>query len=228
MGTSGTSASPDRLSCAAPASSGSDGGPRRPQDVARFIDQLCGVLSDRTQDHPSAQCVVRRMRQALDDRAGAAGVCAPRILPACSHLDAALVHLRDSAPGLSALADLLATLSSCLHWQLHSGAASAQFPFRERHANAHIIGPNGIEQRHDLVVGLSLLAPFTTYPNHRYPPREVYLVLSEGEWSCEGTDWHRPGTGGIVYHRPGIVHAMRSGATPLLALWCLWPDQESG
>ena len=66
------------------------------------------------------------------------------------------------------------------------------------------------------------MAPNTRYPDHRHPPEEVYLVLSPGEWRQGDGAWHEPGPGGVVHNPPAIVHAMRSGDTPLLAIWCLW------
>ena len=74
-----------------------------------------------------------------------------------------------------------------------------------------------------MVLGASLLAPGVVYPDHDHPPEEIYLVMSAGDWFNPGAGWYTPGAGGAVHHPPGIVHAMRSGTTPLLAVWCLWP-----
>lgn len=93
--------------------------------------------------------------------------------------------------------------------------------FMAGHANAEIIGSRGIEQRRDIVVGLTLMLPHVTYPDHSHPPEEVYIVLGKGEWRQEDEPWFTPGSGGHVYNPPGIRHAMRSGGSPLFALWCL-------
>ena len=69
---------------------------------------------------------------------------------------------------------------------------------------------------------VSLVAPGITYPDHHHPPEEVYVVLSPGEWKHGGSDWFAPGYGGLVYNVSDTVHAMRAGADPLLAIWCLW------
>ena len=69
---------------------------------------------------------------------------------------------------------------------------------------------------------MSLLAPKVVYPRHHHAPREIYLVLSEGDWFTEAKHWTTPGIGGMVYHDANMVHAMRSGPAPLLAIWCLW------
>ena len=68
------------------------------------------------------------------------------------------------------------------------------------------------------------MAPGITYPDHRHPPEEVYIVLSNGQWRQGSGPWHAPGVGGIVYNPHDIVHAMRSGDSPLLAIWCLPVD----
>jgi mannose-6-phosphate isomerase-like protein (cupin superfamily) len=93
--------------------------------------------------------------------------------------------------------------------------------FRACHANAMLVGPGGMEPREDVWVGVSLMAPNTSYPMHHHPPEEVYLVQSEGEWWNDADGWYQPGFGATVYHRPNQRHAMRSGAKPLLAFWAL-------
>jgi hypothetical protein len=93
--------------------------------------------------------------------------------------------------------------------------------FRACHANTMLVGPDGLEAREDLWVGATLMAPNTSYPVHHHPPQEIYLVLSEGEWWKEETGWFSPGPGGTVHNRPDALHAFRSGAKPLLALWAL-------
>ena len=50
---------------------------------------------------------------------------------------------------------------------------------------------------------------------------EVYLPMSAGEWRNTAMDWTDPGLKGFIYNPPGIVHAMRAGTTPFLALWVL-------
>ena len=69
---------------------------------------------------------------------------------------------------------------------------------------------------------LCLVAPGVRYPDHHHPPEEIYVVLTPGEWRQQDMPWHQPGPGGVVHNPPGIVHAMRAGAVPLLALWFLW------
>jgi len=123
---------------------------------------------------------------------------------------------------MRALADGFAAIEPQLSWKIRAGAETQGEPFVTGHANAAIIGPQGLEVRNDVAVGVSLLAPHVRYPDHRHPPEEIYLVLSGGEWRQDSNPWHEPGIGGLVYNPPHVVHAMRSAELPLLALWFLW------
>ena len=86
---------------------------------------------------------------------------------------------------------------------------------------AVLVGPGGLGPRGDVHIGVSLMAPHLTYPDHCHTPEEVYLALSPGFWRQAGTRWAEPGYGGIIHNPPNIVHAMCSGEEPLLAIWCL-------
>ena len=94
--------------------------------------------------------------------------------------------------------------------------------FRANHANAVVVGVDGIEQRNDVRIGVSLVAPNTHYPDHTHPPEEIYAVLSDGAWRQNEGAWRKPGLGGTVHNVPNILHGMRSCDTPLLAVWSLW------
>ena len=93
--------------------------------------------------------------------------------------------------------------------------------FWNGHANAMILGPGGLEERADLWVGVTVMAPGVTYADHDHPPEEVYLPLAPGEWWNAEMDWTDPGLSGVIYNPPGILHKMRAGAGPFLALWYL-------
>lgn len=147
-------------------------------------------------------------------------------LPVCDHLPTALEHARGQPGSVGAVADAFAAIEPRLNWKLRAGAKSQGEPFLNGHANATISGPEGLEIRQDVLIGVSLMAPHLRYPDHRHPPEEIYIVLSSGQWRQASNPWHEPGIGGLVYNPPNIVHAMRSTEQPLLALWFLWtaPD----
>ena len=192
----------------------------RPAALARFISAFDagtrGMLGD---GHP-ASAITQRVCSALQRPSGDAGDGSCQTLPACRHLDAALAHTSAGAASLAELADALHALAPLLLWCRSTRAGTPEFS--EGHANTQIVGPDGMERRSDVVLGASLLAPNVAYPFHGHPPEEIYLVMSEGEWFTREAGWYSPGIGGIVHHPPDVMHAMRSGATPLLAVWCLW------
>jgi len=144
----------------------------------------------------------------------------PLELPACTHLAHAIDLLKQRAADLSPLANALRALAPDIAWRHRSKDDPV---FMHGHANASIVAPepDALEQRSDVRIGISLMAPRITYPDHRHPPEEVYIVLSQGDWRQSNGPWHAPGIGGIVYNPHDIVHAMRSGDEPLLAIWCL-------
>ncbi len=114
-----------------------------------------------------------------------------------------------------------------LDWKVRPGAEAHGKAFLHGHANATIVGREGLEIRDDVWIGVSLMAPQTRYPDHRHPPEEIYVVLSDGEWRQADNAWHVPGVGGLVYNPSNIVHAMRSADQPLLALWFLYTGSNA-
>lgn len=189
------------------------------------LDAFVGLMGDALADAlPASHAGHRtgqRMRQALSRPATSGFNLQPHSLPVCAHLPAALQTLREAPlPQARHWADAFAALVPALAWQRSERAGSQAF--HAGHANTQVVGPQGLEQRSDLVLGASLLAPHTVYPDHSHPPEEIYRVLSDGDWYRAETGWTTPGIGGSVHHPPGILHAMRAGPRPLLAVWCLW------
>ena len=144
-------------------------------------------------------------------------------MPVCEYLENAIEHARTAGGEIRCLADALIDISATLKWVLRPNGENDDDFFKARHANAVVIGADGLEERGDIRIGISLLAPETRYPDHRHPPEEIYTVLSPGEWKqgAQG-NFFSPGIGGYVHNAPNIIHGMRSKELPLLAVWSLW------
>ncbi len=195
--------------------------PTRDPVLQEFLASLADAFSATVLDR-EARAALDRIDGALQTP-GPAGPGAGRRLPVCRHLDAALTRARAETPALARVADAIAVLEPSLAWMpRQSGGPFASDNWPDGHANATVVGPNGLEARTDLAIGISLLAPQVRYPDHRHSPEEVYLVLSPGRFHHDGSGWFVPGPGGTLYNRPNVVHAMASDDAPLLALWCLW------
>jgi hypothetical protein len=195
---------------------------QRDAALQRFTDAALAAYRART---PGPEA-----RASLDRIAAALATPAPRRerpgsrLPVCAHLDAALA-VETGDQSLLALIETFRAIEPDLEWQRRASydeTASANFP--DGHANAMILGPAGLENRNDVWLGVSLMAPSVRYTDHAHAPEETYLVLSEGEFRQGEGEWFAPGIGGSFYNPPWIKHAMRSGSAPLFAFWALWVD----
>ena len=114
-------------------------------------------------------------------------------------------------------------LADFLPWYQRPVANNSDF--MAGHCNAQIIGPQGLEVRHDIIVGVTLMRPNIVYPDHQHDPEELYLVLGNGRWRQDQGAWHTPGLGGLVYNPSNVMHGMKSLDHPLIALWCLPLDK---
>ncbi len=200
--------------------------PPRSADLQSFLAVAEAAIRQGSCSDAQAHLAADRIFTALQTPSSQAERQGATRLPVCSHLQVALEHARQQDGPVSALADAFALIEPKLDWKVRPGAETHGERFTNGHANANIIGAEGIETRRDVWVGVSLMAPHTQYPDHRHPPEEIYIVLSGGEWRQADNPWHAPGIGSLVYNPPNIVHAMRSLEQPLLALWFLWTEQQ--
>ena len=202
--------------------SAAEGGAMKRSDaLSRFLDAARNTLCALVESGTPAGDAAERIFGALAASTGTIVRSEAEAPPACQYLSAAL----DRARGVASIASLAAAFSDLapeLAWRGRPGAEAHGEEFSEGHANTLIVGPGGLEQRDDVLVGASLVAPGVRYVDHHHPPEEIYIVMSGGEWYREGKGWYVPGAGGTVYHPPNVVHAMRAGSAPLLAVWTLW------
>jgi hypothetical protein len=195
--------------------------PPRPQALQAFVDQTYRVMLGAAGTDEPVRLPIERIFAALRRVGPQAPETRGTSLPACAYFESACRAARRHSPDIAALTDALSALAPRLSWTLRPGAEAHGDDFARKHANARIVGDGGIERPNGVTIGVSLMAPHTTYPDHRHPPEEVYIVLSPGEWRQDRGAWWVPGIGGLVHNPPGILHSMRSSDAPLLAIWCL-------
>lgn len=192
---------------------------KRHPALQRFLDSLQGVLvSGGTVEAagPSISQIFKALRTPVSSSVGMG-----ERLPVCAHLGAALDTAQAASAPLALVADAFAELEQQLVWRRRTAGPTASENFCDGHANVMIVGPGGLEQRDDVWIGASLMAPHVRYPDHTHKPEETYLVLSRGEFRQGDAPWFEPGIGGTLFNVPDIRHAMRSGDAPLFAIWCL-------
>ncbi|SFJ23078.1 Dimethlysulfonioproprionate lyase [Phyllobacterium sp. CL33Tsu] len=196
----------------------------RNEALQSFVDAAFTAFNEFTQGPESRQSI-QKLFSALDTP-GTPALRAGSRLPACSNLDSAL-GVDAGHASLARLIDRFRQIEPSVEWRRRSSNKTASDNFVDGHANAMILGPGGLEQRTDIWLGATLLAPNVRYPDHDHSPEEVYLVLSEGEFRQGEGEWFSPGIGGSFYNVPNIKHAMRSLDKPLFAFWALCTDKAA-
>jgi len=198
----------------------------RPEALQAFLHAVRGGFQDASPNGDTKACL-SRVFDALQDPVPVTKADPVRV-PTSALLEHALEPARRAGGALEDLADRILHLDPSLSWRKRSGVApEASASFADGHANAMIVGPGGLEDRKDIWVGLSLVAPGVRYPDHRHAPEEIYLVLTDGRFRQGEQEWFTPGVGGTLYNEPNIRHAMESSPnTPLLAVWCLFDTRR--
>lgn len=192
---------------------------RRNTVLQRFVEAAEAAFGQFALD-PNARRSIGGIFKALEVP-GVARLGSGSRLPVCGHLDQVLAAGTGHV-GLDRLLTCFRQVEPALQWRRRPGNdGTASGNFQDSHANAMLLGPGGLEERGDVWLGVSLMAPEVRYPDHDHAPEETYLVLSEGEFRQGEGNWFSPGIGGSFYNRPGIRHAMRSLETPLFAFWAL-------
>jgi quercetin dioxygenase-like cupin family protein len=113
-----------------------------------------------------------------------------------------------------------------LDWRQSYGQDLVERAFLENYAWTELIGPRAGPARGEFAVGLLLLGPDTCYPPHRHEAEEVYVPVSgAADWSRGAGPWARRAPGDLIHHAREEIHAMRTTADPLLALY-LWRSRD--
>lgn len=193
----------------------------RRADLQDFLDALKAAFAVPVETAPRDKAFVEELFGALEDPVPE-GEGRPSQLPALSHLPGALRSAQSASAHVARLADSFAVLAPRLGWKVrNTSGPHASENWADGHANAVIVGPGGIEEREDVIVGVSLLAPHVRYPDHNHPPEELYLIMTSGLFQHGEESWVSLGPGETFHNPPAILHAMASGEEPLLAVWTL-------
>lgn len=194
----------------------------RSQALGFFVEAAAAAFGEYAQDARSRRLVAEAFRGLETPTRPASGP--GQRLPVCARLEEALAVAAAAGPSLRRMVDAFRALEPSLAWRRRSFDETASPNFYDGHANTMIVGPGGHEERGDVWLGATLMAPDVRYPDHAHAPEEVYLVLSAGEFKQGNSRWFSPGVGGSFYNKPCIRHAMRSLDRPFLAFWALRSD----
>lgn len=143
----------------------------------------------------------------------------PNTLPVVSYL--AGIHVN----GDERAKEVVSALRSCaddLCWGQTYSAQDFGTKFLDKYGWTELIGLRGHVASENIACGFLLLGPHVEYPNHSHEAEEVYVPFSShSPWKHAGSDWKLKQRGAPIYHEPWLVHGMRTGPQPLLALY-IW------
>jgi dimethylpropiothetin dethiomethylase len=146
----------------------------------------------------------------------------PADKPVTAHLGRALDLAADGP--LAPMAATVRRLSPQFTWEW--GYERVPRALAQRYAYCELAGPHGPVQAERIILGLVLLAPGTTYPQHSHKEIEESYVSLAGAWSENDAAVYAPGS--LIYNRPEQAHRITVGerAPCLLAYAWLGPPER--
>lgn len=140
----------------------------------------------------------------------------PRTLPVVDHLPRVLDRGRQA--DLADLCDSLDRVAHLLTWEY--GYEQVPEELVASYAYAEVVGPRGPVLTERLILGLVLLAPGTTYPDHHHTGIEESYVAVSGAWSQNDAAVHVPGS--LVLNPAGQEHRITTGRRDPCLLAYAW------
>jgi quercetin dioxygenase-like cupin family protein len=132
------------------------------------------------------------------------------------HIKAALAGGNEST---AALLDAISPVIRFLPWRYSYPTRDDAPDLGQNIAFAEIIGPEAPFRSDNVCLGLTLIGPETLYPAHRHPATELYhVVAGTATWTLDGVSHNYP-PGTFILHPSQAIHAMRTHAEPLLAIY---------
>lgn len=129
----------------------------------------------------------------------------PESRPVVEHLSRALDLGAEGA--LAGLSHALRRVAAGLTWEY--GYENVRSSIAKKYAYCEILGPRGPIPSPDLILGLVLFAPGTTYPQHHHRGIEESYISVAGAWSENDAAVYAPGS--LVLNRAGHEHRITTG-----------------
>lgn len=189
----------------------------RSELLQRFIDGLGDVVL--SQSTPTMARFEGAKVVHLLQSPGRSKLTDCRTIPCPLHNDlTAVLSGMAPTPMMRGLKHAVGALSDSVSWVRADGGPYANADFERCNAQAILAGPGGLEERQDLLITLTLMAPYTRFPDRHTAHPCVFLALSDGEFLSPAGDWSLVETGMPFYHPAARVFAMRCTSRPMLTV----------
>lgn len=140
----------------------------------------------------------------------------PMELPVCVHLQRAIDNAENQTTAV--IARSVRAVRDSLKWQY--GYEKVPKGLEKKYAYAEVLGPSGPISSDELILGLVLFAPRTTYPAHSHKGiTESYICLS-GSTSENDAGVYSPGS--LILNLPGQMHRITTAAREPCLLAYAW------
>jgi quercetin dioxygenase-like cupin family protein len=151
----------------------------------------------------------------------------PKRLPACSLLPQSVAAGLVVSPRVCGA---IAALEDRMHWfhtEHYSDQAMGQPGYMDNYAAMEIIGDRGYFAGDDFRLGLMILGPGLTYPDHHHAAPELYWLLTGPiEYRRAPGGFQMAGTADTIWNEPNEIHAMKTGEVPMLCVWAWTKDVD--
>lgn len=143
----------------------------------------------------------------------------PCDLPVLAYMPAAI---KTACKKTGNIVSMLAGIVDQIAWGQTYTAEDFGVEFLKKYGWTEFIGQRGPIPSEQMACGVLMLGPQVEYPRHRHEAEEVYIPLTgQTHWQQGHQEWTLRPLGQPIFHAPWVPHAMKTGASPLLALY-LW------
>lgn len=136
-----------------------------------------------------------------------------------------LHHLRDininTNSKASTLVKKLQKYAGRLYWGQTYSKQDFGAIFMNNYGWTELIGTRGPIVSNEIACGFLLLGPNTHYPSHSHEAEELYVPLTHAQWKRGGENWQLREPELAIYHRPWVLHSVKTNSEPLLAIY-IW------
>ena len=144
---------------------------------------------------------------------------APRRLPVLAYMNKAV---RTASANTEGIVNMLDAMTDRIAWGQTYSEEDFGADFLQKYGWTEFIGLRGPIPSERMACGILMLGPGIEYPRHRHEAEEVYIPLTgQTRWQQGNQGWNLRPLGQPIFHAPWVPHAMKTGSSPLLALY-LW------
>jgi mannose-6-phosphate isomerase-like protein (cupin superfamily) len=194
--------------------------------IGRLVQELVNDLAWRKSASPELSAVLAALNS-LDLAEGFAAPQSDPIVPGLRHIPAVIEQVSSESSG--SLPEAALATAGYAAWSTFYARSEWSDAFVDDIAVGVLISPNGPLVSSSVIVGLFLQGSYTSYPAHAHPAAEVYRVLSGvPEFQVGSGGEHREQRpGSVVVHHSDELHAIRTGRSPLFAVY-VWIGDLGG